>query len=234
MAGPPAFAADVACRQAVRAGSATLALEIPQSEQPLIDRYLASDGKDAARAALLEGKFWRRGMQDGRSSIAMLGLIETSRRLIRSGVPLRLATADGDGLADQAARERAMADVLVRLVREKKGPVVMLVGNLHAHTARGAPWDPSLEFMGAIAKKSVPDVMSLDVQYGAGAYWVCMDPGGCGIRTTKGTDAGKPWTIDVFPAPDSRGLFGTYSVGPAEASKPARGISESTPEAGSR
>src|SRR5262249_15877336 len=72
----PRFVSDVACH-ASRVGRVQLGLEIASSEQPRIDRYLRSHGDAADRAALLDGEFWR--YHDGRSSLAMVALIERAR-----------------------------------------------------------------------------------------------------------------------------------------------------------
>ena len=206
-AGPPAFAADLACRC-----RATLALEIPKEEQPGIDAFLASDGGAEAKKALLVGTHWTRPFQDGRSSTAMLGLLEQARTQ-----KLRIVAVDDDQERGQTDREQAMARRLVKLVNERSGPVVMLVGNYHAHTAVGAPWDPKLEFMGSIVKKDVPKLVSLDERYGPGDSWVCFSPDAneCGRTFSRGNGSGPPGSIEIFPQPDEAGFSGTYSVGDA-------------------
>ena len=225
MEGPPAFAVDFACRAAQANGGAVLALEIPKEEQSRIDGYLRSDGTATAREELLDGPFWRRPFQAGRSSVAMLGLLETSRRLLGGGLRLRIAAIDDDSVKGQGPRERAMAESLLALLRAKQGTVVMLVGNYHAHTRPGAPWDPTLRLMGAIVKEAVPSAIGLDVRYGPGEMWVCRSAEAteCGRSPTKGSEA-NPWTIDRFPALDAGGFAGTFGVGAAVASEPARGL----------
>jgi hypothetical protein len=221
--GPPAIVGDFACR-----ARATLALEIPATEQPRIDAFLDSNGGEPAKGALLAGEFWTRPFQDGRSSTAMLGLLEHARIWRKAGLPMRVVAIDDARAAGQQESEKQMASRLVALVRAKTGPVVMLVGNYHAHVAPGAPWDPKLEFMAAVAKKDVPDLVSLDIRAGEGEAWVCYsdDPNECGRKPSrsKETNLAPFGTITLFPRPDESGMSGTYSVGAAEAADPARGV----------
>lgn len=222
-AGSPAIAGAIACREA----NATLALEVTTDEQPRIDAFLTSDGGTAAKSALLEGEHWKRPFQDGRSSTAMLALLERARTWIHAGLALRVVAIDHGG-SDQSAREKAMAAELVRLVKENRGPVVMLVGNLHARTKPGAPWDKTMQFMAGYVLKDVPTLISLDERYTDGDGWVCFtnDPDDCGRKKMPGKGAEAPGTITLFSAPDENGYSGTYSVGPAVAADPARGLTK--------
>lgn len=223
-AGPPAFAIDFACRRAVRTGAATLALEIPRQEQARIDTYLRGNGSEGPRKALLGGSFWTREFQDGRSSRAMFEVLEKARRLVRAGLAIHVAAIDDEKVTNQAPREVAMASALGGLVESHRGPVIVLVGNLHARTTPGAPWDPSLRLMGVHVKEKVPRVVSLDVRYGQGDSWLCLSnkASECGPKSMKGDAVGPRWAIDLSPTLDEEGFSGTFSVGPAVASVPAR------------
>lgn len=225
--GPPAFAANFACRQALRAGSATLALELPRDEQPRIDAFLASDGGDAAKNALLAGAFWQAKFQDGRRSSAMVAVLEKARTLRRAGLQLRVTAIDvSSAAAAQGDREVALAKSLVAVVGEKPGPVTLLVGNMHARTLAGASFNPSLEFMAGRVKKEIPDLVSLDVRYTDGEAWICTSAKAeeCGAKKVSGRQTGDAWAIERFGTPDKAGFDGTYSVGAAKASEPARGL----------
>ncbi|PTL80173.1 hypothetical protein [Vitiosangium sp. GDMCC 1.1324] len=56
------------------------------SEQSRLDTYLASRGTPADQDTLLDGDFWRRPYQDGRSSRAMLELVDQVRALRALGL----------------------------------------------------------------------------------------------------------------------------------------------------
>jgi len=83
----PALVADAACAIS-RTRPVVVALEIHTRAQADIDAYLASDGGEAARNLLLDGPAWAIRTADGRSSQAMLDLIETLRVLRQEGAPI--------------------------------------------------------------------------------------------------------------------------------------------------
>ena len=209
--GSPAFAVDLACREAVRAGHGTLALEIPQDEQPGIDAFLAGGPKEA----LLAGAFWTRPAQDGRSSVAMLHLLEEARRLQRAGVPLAIRTIDATNEKD---RDAAMAKVVLGL----PPPAVVLTGNYHTRVVVVGTWNPDKRWMGVQIREQRPDVVALDVRYGAGEGWTCqgMDDE-CGLRPMRGNGDAPAFLIDRTARPE--GFHGTYAIGVATASPPAIG-----------
>ena len=72
----PELVGRVACASALREATA-LGLEIPTGEQAAIDRYLASDGSDAARSELLSGDFDQ--LQGWSFRMATVALIEQVR-----------------------------------------------------------------------------------------------------------------------------------------------------------
>src|SRR5262245_33049718 len=72
-----AVACSAAQHRPVRIG-----LGIPVAENERIERFL----KDGDRAELLCGSFWHREFQDGRSSEAMLTLLDQIRRVRQLGV----------------------------------------------------------------------------------------------------------------------------------------------------
>ena len=115
----PAFAGDAACRAARSGLPVVVALEQPVAGQQRVDTFLASDGGEHARRALLAGPFWQSGYQDGRASQAMLELIERVGRLRRSGSPARVVLFDTGAAQGGPARDRGMAERLAELVAEE-------------------------------------------------------------------------------------------------------------------
>ncbi len=83
-----------------------LGLEIPRQEQERIEAFLRSDGGARARAALTGGAFWTRELQDGRSSEAMLQLIDAVRALRRSGRDIHVVCFDDVAEKRQRGRPR--------------------------------------------------------------------------------------------------------------------------------
>jgi hypothetical protein len=218
----PAFAIGLACRLAAAGTPVLLAVEIPRQEQPRIDAYLASKGGPPNETALLDGAFWRREFQDGRSSRARLAMLETARALRAEGLPLRVAAVD-DASVPAPARDSAMASGLLAAKRPGE-TVLLLVGDLHARTKPGAPWNPTIVWAGVQLRAKEPRLVSLVNRFLGGEAWICTGnaPTDCGVRTVKGRGGAPGFRIERFAATDSIGFDGTFDIGPATVSVPAR------------
>ena len=170
----PAFTARLACEAAQR-GPVTIGLEIPRDEQARIDAYVASGGGDA-RAALLASDFWTREYQDGRSSEAMLALLESLRVLRTGGADVRVLAFDipTRPVGSAEGRDEAMAQaVLADRAAHPARSMVLLTGNLHARRQAGLPPVPEMVPMTSVLLAAVPDLVSFDMAAGPGTYWVC-------------------------------------------------------------
>lgn len=109
-----------------------VALEYPQSQAAQLEAYFRSDGGAAARKRLLESPFWSRDFQDGRSSLAVLALIDAVRVLARDGASIGLAAFDVNAEQEKTplARDQFMADNLRAIMRANPAArVVALTGN---------------------------------------------------------------------------------------------------------
>lgn len=197
----PAMVGKVVCALALH-GPVALALELPSTEQAPIDHYLASNGDAAARDALRSGRFWR-GL-DGRSSVAMLNLIHTAKRLKQAGLPVAVFTLDPD-LAATADDNRTLADTLQTYHQRHPGQrIVALMGNLHAGQAVvdliGKPITPA----GFYLRDLHP--VSVYVTDHGGTIWACMG-GACGVH-----EVSSQWAPDVGPGFTSDAPMDGYSV----------------------
>jgi hypothetical protein len=106
-------------RYAAQQRPVVLALEINTNEQPRFDRYLASHGTDADRAALLAGDHWQERHHDGRDSEAMFDLIEHMREVHARGADVALAAAALHAV--RAGDFAAMTAAHLRPVPENRG-----------------------------------------------------------------------------------------------------------------
>jgi hypothetical protein len=218
----PAFAIDLACRLASTGKPVLLALEIPRQEQGRIDAFLASAGGAPNETALLDGPFWRREFQDGRSSRARLALLDAARALRAKRVALRVVAVD-DADVPGPGRDSAMASALLA-ARRPGETAVFLVGDLHARTKPGAPWNHEIVWAGVRLRAQEPRLVSLDNRFLGGEAWVCLGnaPSDCGIKTVKGRGGAPGFRIERFAATDSVGFDGMFDIGPASPSLPAR------------
>ncbi|GLR14043.1 hypothetical protein GCM10007907_28330 [Chitinimonas prasina] len=218
----PRFTGDMACQLLKTGKPVTLGLEIPSTEQARLDQYLQSDGGQAAREALLQGKHWDSNeWSDGRSSQAMLALIERVRQWRQAKQPIQLSAFADGGDAGYAA-------VLGATRKQAEQWVLALVGNIHANRAplnrlTGAP--P----MGALLAQQGLTI-SLNISYPGGEIWACMEgdvPGKsvCGIHPLQGsTKALAAGQITLKQARRDNTLLydGWFDVGPLSPSTPAR------------
>ena len=178
----------------------TLGLEIPLSEQALIDRYIDSDGNPAARAALRQGAFWQvRGVQhDGRRNMDMLELIERMRQLRHRGHGIAiLAFDDAPGAqVGSEARDQAMAERLRAALRAKPGMrLIALAGNVHAMRRR--PENAPAEMQASMGSRLLDlDPFSVDISAQTGQFWAC--PHRCGPEDVHARGRSGPSSDGVY------------------------------------
>lgn len=219
----PAFVAALACHILTSGHTLTMALEIPRTEQDRIRSYLLSNGSAADRAAMLKGAFWAIDKADGRSSAAMVNLIERLRYLRSVKLPLiDVVTIDVAAGEDDAAndRDRLMSQAFDRITKTPSDYVVGLVGNYHAKKTDGAPWNPRARFMAGYLPASA--LTTLDVGYSGGAAWICVPE--CGVSEFGASS--KPAAAEGFSLrfvnKDGGAYDGIYNVGRLSPSLPAR------------
>ncbi len=220
----PQAVGEVACQSLALGRKTVLVLELPVEETALIEAFLA--GGD--REALLEGPFWRRDYQDGRSSLAMLRVLERARALRESGLPLSVLAMD----VSQAGvdRDTHMAErVVTAHAGDPQSVFVVLVGNIHARPKLSLPRSMAWR----VRKAGVP-LTSLLLTYAEGTTWLC-DVGGiesCGVHPLRGVDRGAAWVFTPLEASSPNGFDGELYVGPARASPPAISASGSSSSQG--
>ncbi|WP_240358994.1 hypothetical protein [Pyxidicoccus trucidator] len=227
----PFAALRMVCEATAQELPVTLALSIPVSEQPLLERYLASDGDSAAVQELLAGSaFWRRTYQDGRSSRAMLWLVEQARRLRVSGKDVAVAAIDSDK-AHGNEREAQLAQHLLNA--QSKRPqawTLVLTGSVHARTTE-VSWDGDLEPMGSRVAHALPSVRALDVGFQRGTQFACRysvwdEEVECNVfgisPTLEARQSSKQAAgLNLFTSQQPHGFHGRLYLGSLTASPPA-------------
>jgi len=172
----PALVGEIAATLANIDRTLIVGLEIPRNEQARIDSFLKSAGSESDRVKLLEGEFWQRDYQDGRSSVAMLELIERLRQIaLKSKIRVLAIDIVPDAKATGAARDQAMAKMLLAaLKKDSDAKGMVLAGNFHTRVQDGAPWDPKHRFMGHYLLDQ--SVYAIEVMGVSGNMWICTDP----------------------------------------------------------
>lgn len=220
----PAFVRAVVCMGLAAGLPVTVGLEIDREDDAAFQEFLRSDGSAAARDQLLAVPFWRREFQDGRSSRAMLGLVEGLRAQAADG-GLRLVLVDRPEPGEE--RDRAMAERLSQAIGERpRDLVVVLTGNIHNRLTRGMPWNEELEPMAYQLRRLRPDarLVSLDMAYPGGSAWVCFgaEPADCKAQPIQGSPAAEGRTGVELAAEAADGPYsGRYFTGPLTPSEPA-------------
>ncbi|MCP3165042.1 hypothetical protein [Myxococcus qinghaiensis] len=227
----PSMALRMLCEATAQGLPVTLALSVPSSEQPLLERYLASEGKsEDAQELLSESAFWRRVYQDGRSSRAMLWLVEQVRRLRASGKDVALAAIDGEKVQGNE-REALMAKNLLASQSKRAGAwTLVLTGSVHARTAK-VGWDGDFEPMGARVFRALPSaVRALDIGFKRGTQFSCRysvwEDVECNVFAISPTNEALQLSkvnpgVQLFGETRPDGFHGRLYLGALNASPPA-------------
>jgi hypothetical protein len=224
----PSFAGDLLCLLARDGGRVVLALEIPSDQQPEIDAYVSGGSKaEFIRSAMASRNFWARNAHDGRSSKAMLGLIEQVRALRTQGLPVTILAFDQapSQYGPEVLRDEVMAENLrASIVADPEAMLLVLVGSVHAAKSVGTSFDP--QYLPAINILREERLVSLQMTHSGGDAWACfgstiqdLDCGPKTLRPTAPDRHGKQRiTLDsrLLPAFD-----GYFTVKHVTASPPA-------------
>ncbi len=175
----PKAALDFICEAIAAGRTVSVALEHRAGDQQLLDRYLLSDGGAKARADLLAGGQWVPAWADGKSSEAMLRLIDHLRTLYQARRLVRVVLFDADSISGASDRDRQMARALRAIDVGDDGLIVVLTGGLHAKK-RAVPAIES-GYVPAAAMLPRSKTISLVMSDNGGAAWNCTD-NGCGVN----------------------------------------------------
>jgi hypothetical protein len=232
----PAVVGNVVCQMAESGMPVVLGLSIPTTEQERLDRYLASPGAPVDQDALLEGRFWTRPYQDGRSSRAIFDLVDRVRAMRAAGLRVTLVAYDTD-TAWASERDAALAKVWTQRRKAHPDEVhIILAGNAHTRTVTGTLWDRDFTPMAQHLKKG--RLVVLEMSFAQGARWGCdLDRAGklqCGYIGTTPTERvaahpGQSPYIQRFESPTEEGFHGLLYVGELTPSLPATSKAQAPP-----
>jgi hypothetical protein len=216
----PAFVTGYLCAAAKQQRKITLAIEFPSDEQSAIDAFMASSGTPQDGERLTGTAFWRRAAQDGRTSMAMLRMLDRVRTLRAGGADIKVLGIDSD--MPPARRDGFMADKLRSALREGAGrQVVALIGGLHAVRNKGSRFNPHHE--SAIYLLADEHPLTLTVGTAGGTAWVCQGPSPASCHATAwDINRVAPTPATLFSlTPPSPQFDGVFFVGATTASPPA-------------
>ena len=216
----PAAFAQLACAAAEQ-GPVTVALELPVAMQPQLDAFLTAPDDATAAAILQPTIFGDVSMADGRTSVAMVEMMQAVRRLKAEGrdVTLRAfqpSSPRPPAFDDQNYHELDMASALVAAAADRpEARVLVLVGNIHASKIRFDRFD----LLPAAAHLPRKATVSLNVAQQGGQSWSCQADG---CRAYDSTARYDPQARGIIMEPVGEGAWdGVLAVGPVTASPPA-------------
>lgn len=204
MAEPPAFVKALTCHSLSRGHKTALALEMSDSNG-ILEKYLTSDGGDIATKSLFEGGMWKSEFTDGRSSEAMLELVDYAREVSQTNnlSVIKFKADDlnfnlflsknpdtGEDDFDQngysAAYEKAMAvNILSGATKTGADKTIVLVGNVHAR--RSNVTFGELDYPAMAANMPKPRSITLNTVSIGGTSWNCRGgkPSDCKVNKTN-------------------------------------------------
>ena len=183
----PLFVSRLACSLALENRPLMVGLEMSVDEQiPILD-YLKSSGTADDKIKLTSGKFWHSNMPDGRSSEAILKLIE-SIRLMREAHKNILLFAMDAGDKDEPIqlteseifwpgwRDSVMAlNIETRLRQYPSYTALILVGNYHSEMASRRFEEFDIHPMGERLSHYF-STQNIDFSTTGGDAWACEGP----------------------------------------------------------
>jgi hypothetical protein len=229
----PAVVGDVVCQASVAGLTVALGLSIPRTEQARINRYLASPGAPSDQDELLRGLFWRRPYQDGRSSRAIMDLIDRVRSLRNYGLFISVVAYDTEE-AIGSARDASLANLWEQRRQARPEEIfVILAGNTHTRTVEGTPWDKDFVPMAKRLVVSEKSLLALDLSYAQGKRWgcdlnrdaklVCTVVGASPSERVAAAPGQTPY-VSMFTEPTDEGYHGMIYVGALSPSLPATSL----------
>lgn len=199
----PAFVSAAACRLA-ETRPVTVALEIHPQAQPDIDAFLSSEGDTIAREQLLSGPAWALRTADGRSSAAVLELLDQLRRMKQAGHPLVVVATRAfapEGLPQAYSEIKIAAAWTDAAGLQPNGLVLALVGRVHASRVE----TPRLRSAASLLPPQA--YITLSIGEMQGSYWGCGAED-CGFQTLPDLDAVP--SVGVTLASDDDRFDGYY------------------------
>ena len=226
----PAAVGNMACELAQVGRSVLLGLSMPRTEQQALDAYVRSEGQYEDVEALLSGSFWRQVPRDGRSSRALVVLLERVRRWRAGGLDIQPIAYDAPDTKGNT-REEAMTELLLKHRRANpQATLLVLGGNYHVRSQDGAPWSRFFEPLGYRLARDGVSLFSLDTAFARGQRWACavnrsLEPE-CRVYATSPSDQsysppGRAPGVQLFGELSDAGYHGVLHVGELHASIPA-------------
>ncbi len=160
---------------AARRGPVSAGIALPSTEQAELDQFFADPEDPEHRARWLARPLFTTRRQDGRTSRAMMGLLDRLARYRTHGLPIEIFAFDappGEDLPDEA-RDEHMAKIIAERARDRTRRVMALMGNVHNQLERSTPWAPGFRTAGMHLRDMLAgdDLRALTLDWVTGTAW---------------------------------------------------------------
>lgn len=219
----PAFFAESVCAVTTSGKKVLVGLEFPEEDAAIFQQFMQSAGDPEDVKKFLTDSSW--GQQasqfpDGRTSQAMLALVQRLRELHANGYELTIAPFVRAGLERGAPYENGLASSLMEAELNGSYDLVMvLVGNVHAFGAVvnfGTPYEPMAMHL------PQDTTLTLRMVSEGGSAWNCQSDG-CGVYPLRTLDRDEDTGI-TLGKDIAQGYDGIFNIGASSASPPATKI----------
>jgi hypothetical protein len=219
----PIAATDIICAAASAHRPVTVGIEFDFRNQPSLDEFMESDGGATSFAALLSAPAWDPEWADGKSSRAMLRLLDWLRKQHKRGAVAKLIAFDPDMAKDGTDREQQMARRLKQAAPSGRGILIALTGGYHARKRvldeDTTPYPP----MGSMLPRR--QTVSIRMVGFGGRSWSCTE-NGCGEQEAYQNGAAQR-QLSLRRTPDGS-YDGQYDLGVRVTPSPPAGTKKTT------
>jgi hypothetical protein len=133
----PDYFYNVSCSLSKQNIPLKIGVEIPISSMDSVADYMNSDGGNVAEHKLLSTAHWSKAYQDGRTSVAMLRLLQNLRKLASENANVKVFVFDDESKSN---RDYVMSQHVLLQLREDPNTIhLLLTGNIHSQTTQGVP-----------------------------------------------------------------------------------------------
>jgi hypothetical protein len=219
----PRAVGEIACAAAEQ-GPVVVALELEDTLQPTLDAFISQPDEASALATLSDSSLLNRPHQDGRTSRALLALLQKVRMLKASGRDISLHLFQPSMTRaqelDQAWYELNMGQLLSEARQNRPDArVIGLAGNTHARKTPLTRYpDMGIPAAGHLPKR---ETLSLVIAEQGGFAWNCGQDV-CGVNPTMISHDSEARGVILTPLEDGA-YDGLLALGPSTASPPISG-----------